>query len=535
MTDRVKLAAPLCALLVVLFGAAPAFAERAPVAQERLATLVRGEAAARSIVLRQEEKLDAAAQTIAEQALEGVSGRAAARSALWQHDVRDAGFQCHVILAARAPDDAAARHLLQDALAWEDADVGAVAVVSRRKQTAVVFLVVKRVARFREHGSVALPPAAIPRLVVTDPLGRVEVRGMRAHAIRADSWLFDPEAPTPGRWLFELESAGAEGVSLAAIWLVEGTAAVRAPVASTESAAAWDDPLGLGPVGLGGFGAPPAAVAVEQGWSLGAGRAPDRSPGSADRDAVEGAFWTVLVARREAARSRELRRWTALTLPARQGAAAAVDGGRYERLTERLLRGDVPALHPEEHLLVAGTPMLAWSLLLSEAASRSAILGDKELGSLGVALRPHGPGSWALGLSLVLADGRLALGGSWRGLAVGHLQADRAAHGLPALGERVALDRIATRTAEDVAAAGVLDLTDAARAQLVAEVRASTPQIRGVAVDVLVTTEPSAVAGRAHPLDPAYSEVGVGVAQPGQGVRGQPPGSVVLVLILVQR
>lgn len=533
MMDRVKATSGLLVVLCALCGLVPtAKAERTAVAEERLVALLRSEAARNSVLLRQEEELQAAARALAVEALNGATGRGVARSVLWDHDVRDAEFDAVVLVGKGAPNDAAARPLLQSAVDWSRVDVGAVAVVTERRMTAVAFLLVRRVARFREPGIVSVPHDGRPRLVVTDPLGRVHERGLRPHPIRADAWHFDPATPDlSGRWLFELEVAQGGRASLAAIWLADGRVATASPKAAE---APPHNPLGLGPRGLGDGGE--AAQASEAlAWSIGSERPPSRAPEAADAAALEELLWTLLGARRRVDRQLAPRRWSALTATARDGARAAVDGEPPGRLVQRLMDREVAALNAEEHLLVAGSPLIAWALLLSEPRSRAGILGGHALGSVGAALRADGPGAWALGLSVVLAQGRLGPGGGWRDLVLAHLQVDRDAAGLPRLAPREVLDALALRTAEEVVAAGVLDLDQEARGALIAEVRGTARQILGVGVDVIVTTDPNVVAERAHTRDPNYSEVGLGVLQPAESFAGQPAGSLVLVLVFVQR
>lgn len=533
MDDRVKLGTPLLALLLVLL-AVPARAERPAAGERRLDALLRAEAARHEVLLRQEEKLDAAAEALARQALDGVTGRAVARVTLWEHDVRDAEFAAHVLLADAPPDDAAAKLFLGSTIDWSAANVGAVAVVTIKRRTAVAFVTVHRQARFRGGDVVVVPTDARPRLVVTDPLGRVSVRRLDRHPIQGDAWLYDASTPARGRWLFELELDRASGRSLAAIWLPEQVVfASTPPPPVTSNLPPADDPLGLGPGGLGGYRG--AVVAPESGWNVGDANAPDHAPGVADESLVSDALWLLLEARRRAAERPPPRRWSALDSIGRRAAKTVVAGGRPGRLTQRLIDAEIGALHPEEHLLVAGTPLIAWSLLLSEPASRAAIVGTKPLAGLGVALRPEEPGSWSIGLALEVAEGRVGGGGSWRGIALATLQAARDAHGLPRLAVRKALDTIAGRTADEVAAAGLLDVSDEARAEIVGEVRRVTPQLLGVGVDVLITTDPADVAAREHTVDRAYSEVGLGVVQPGRAIAGHPPGSLVLVLVFVQR
>ena len=81
MIDRVKLAAVLLSVLCVLCFCAPeARAERAVVAEARLGELLRAQAASQSVMLRQEEELQEAARALAEEALQGATGRAVART-----------------------------------------------------------------------------------------------------------------------------------------------------------------------------------------------------------------------------------------------------------------------------------------------------------------------------------------------------------------------------------------------------------------------------------------------------------------------
>ena len=534
MIDRVKLAAVLLSVLCVLCFCAPeARAERAVVAEARLGELLRAQAASQSVMLRQEEELQEAARALAEEALQGATGRAVARTVLWAHDVRDAEFDAVVLVGKRAPDDVAATLLLDSSVDWTRADVGAVAVASHKKRTAVAFILVNRVARFRERGTVALPTDALPRLVVTDPEGRVQMRRLKRHPVRPDSWSFDPSTPDlPGQWIFELEAQQGSRPSLAAIWLATGEGA-RARPGQEKRGPAPNDPLGVGPRGLGaGDQATVAPSGLE--WTIGAPRAPLRDPTPADAAALEEYVWSLLGARRRVARQTVPRRWSALNPAARDGAGAVVHGERPRRLVTRLMEREVAALKAEEHLLVAGSPLIAWALLLSEPASRAGVIGSHYLGTVGAVLRSEGPGSWSVGLSLVLARGRLDAGGSWHDLVLGHVQADRDAARLPRLASRKTLDDIAQRTAGEIVAAGELDLSEEARAALIDEIRGNR-EILGVGVDVMITTDVNAVAEREHTRDPNYSEVGLGVLRPAEGVAGQPPGSLVLVLVFVQR
>ena len=533
MKDPVKLASVLLAAVSALVLATPASAERPAAAERRLVELARDEAASRQVLLRQDERVDAAAEAIAAQALAGVTGRGPSRMALWEAGVRDARFEAFVLLADRAPSDVAARQLLAANVDWEHASVGAVAVVTEKRRTAVAFVFAERVARFRDDATVVLPTGARPQLVTTDPLGRVTSRRITAHPVKTGAWSFDPSAPVPGRWLFELVDS--QTGALAAIWLAPGAPRLVArPDPSTPVPPPVEDPLGLGPGGLGGFGAAPIET-EDSGWMLDPGRAPDRPPAGDDIASVELALWTLVQARRQVAGQGSPRRWTALTPVARGGGSTALRGAHPGPLAQRLVADGVGALRPEEHLLSAGTPMVAWSLLLAEEASRGAILGPKALGTVGVALREEGPGAWSLGLSLLFAAGRTSGATSWRELLLAHLQDDRDGARLPRLGIRGRLDTIAATAAEQVAAAGHIDLDEGERAALIQTVKDASPGIRGVGIDVLVTTSAEAVTGRRHGLDSAYSEVGLGVVEPAGGLPGQPPGSVVVVLVFVQR
>jgi hypothetical protein len=533
MMDRVKLAVGLLVALQVLgLGAPDAHAERAVAAEARLGDLLRAEAARHSVLLRQEEELQQAARALAQCALDGATGRAVARTVLWDHDVRDAEFDAFVLLGKRAPDDTATSLLLGSSVDWTRARVGAVGVVTHKRRTAVAFVLVRRVARFRGGGAVALPTGALPRLVVTDPTGQVHVRRLQRHPVRPDSWSFDPSTPDlAGRWLFELEVQQGGGTSLAAIWPATARGSVVAP--PQRSVPSPDDPLGVGPRGLGA-GGEAVADPTSLEWTIGAERAPLRDPAPADAAALEQYLWSLLGARRRVARQPAPRRWPALTSTARDGASAVVNGERPGRLVGRLMEREVAALKAEEHLLVAGSPHIAWALLVSEPASRAAIVGGQRLGSVGAVLQSDGPGNWSVGLSLVLAEGRIDAGGSWHDLVLAHVQAERDAARLPRFASRDPLNEIAQRTARHIAAAGELDLSDEARAALIAEIRGNR-EILGVGVDVMITNDVNRVAEREHTRDPSYSEIGLGVSRPPGRINGQPEGTLVLVLVFVQR
>jgi len=458
------------------------------------------------------------AEAIARGALDGQDGPALALTAARAEGLRDPWIHPTTLVFDELPPTAALTSILASAdVPWERTTHGAVGLASRGGRTAVCFLAVERLARFARD-QVTLPKGTVAaRLLVLSPLGQLERRELlprRGSSFTLDHGIED----IAGAWVLQLEAVAPSGEArLAALWTVrKEKPAPKEPVAA-------DNPLGLGPGGMGGVDRRPAPDSADA-WIAGSDDAPSRAPTQQDAERVEDYLRSVLASQRRVLRLSPFLVDAAVTRVAR-ARSASLDAA-VEPVANRLVAAGLAPLSADEIVLSATSPVEALEFLLGSGSSRDLLLAEQP-GAYGVGVTLQGrAGEWSLALTLIRAE--LGDGGSLRDIFVEHVSRGRKAAAVGQLLFRPSLDAVAARAAGIVGPREEARLTDAERTALVSEVRAAFPDTRSVAFDVLFSSDPSAIALRPRLAEGRWSEAGLAVDDAGAS-------GFVTVLVLVSR
>lgn len=471
--------------------------------------------------LASDDALQRTADAIARATLDGRSGGLLAFALGRAEGLRDPSLYPVTLTFDEVPPASALRPVLAAAdVPWARATHGAVGIASRGGRTAVCFLAAERQARFAGD-LVHLPQGTVAaRLLVTNPLGQVERRELLPR--KGASFVLDNGIEDlAGAWVFELEAVASNNEArLAALWTVtRDRPRPKEPVAA-------DNPLGLGPGGMGGVTARPSPRSPDA-WMVRAGDAPDRAPTVDDANDVEAHLRAILATHRRVLRLPTLTVDAALTRVARARATAASQGEpASEPVANRLVAAGLAPLSAEEVLLTARDPTEALEVLLGAPESRALLLSPRS-DSFGIGLTLQGrAGDWSLVVTAIRAE--LGEGGSLRDVFLEHVGRGREAARVGALLFKGPLDAVAARAASLVAPRGAATLSDAERSGLVGEVRAALPDTRGVAFEVLFTADPSSIATRRRVAESRWSEAGLAVGDAGEA-------GFVTVLVLVER
>jgi hypothetical protein len=522
MHSPVKLT-PTLACMLVWMAVAPGGA-RAETPREVLGRVLAEAAHEAGGSLSFEDPLDRVAKRISEVALDGTGSPLVHQQIAWAEGLRDVSLHPLTLVAEELPPAVALRAMLGTApIDWSATRFAGAGVTRGDGRVAATFLLVQRSAIFGAE-TVLLPAETTEaRLMVTNPLGQVERRALVPAGDPGRFRRDESIQALPGTWLFELERITPRGPELLALWPVSGEDAPPSSDASTT------DTLGLGPGGLGATEETLRATGG-LGWTRGGDAPPDRPPRVHDAEAVERHLRAVLLARRRAAGLSRLDVHAGVTAVARSRSGSELDGPAETRpAAARLLDAGITPLSVDEIVVVAPDPIVGWALLMAEPGTRALILRSG-VASFGLGAGIHSNGQrWSVALTLLRAE-LGAEGATWPAVVRAHLGRARQEAGLGALYPRAPLDALAAAAADEIAALGVASMSEARRGQLVADTRALVPDSVSVGIDVLVTRDPSAVAGVAHVTERRFAELGVGVVEVPDSDAG-----FAIVLVLVQR
>lgn len=500
-------------------------------------------------LLIEDARLGTVARWTASEGLFGRADAAAVRERLWAEGVLDFEFLPLVVATEEGDVVDQLIPLLQDrGVAWERFNSVAVGAARRGEQTSLAVVLSRRAASFTVAGGdgprVRLPTGYdAPVVFATRPDGAVERRDLVAYG---DGWLVQAHAPMEGRWLFELLAEGASGPEVLALWptvvgAIEGVEVrpTRTPPSATEPFP--DD----GPVAWSPYqGADPTDQPSDSaGWISGRSTGPDRAPTPDDARAAEDRLWAMIAATRRSRGLISLRRHAGITRAARRQARELATGP-FAHHTEsgtaldRLSAEGLTAARATENIARASDVSQAHAALMASPAHRANLLDPRvSTGGVGVVLTRDPTGRWSAVVSEVFAtlldaDGE---GADWQSALAHRLNDRRTARGMKLLVVRETFGGYARGAAEDVVASGEPRLSTERRKELAEEVRFHFLNARDVGIDMVVTAEPATVDLVEHTLDPRFTELGVGIVRLPEPMGEHSVGTLVIVLLFVER
>ncbi|MCP4870931.1 MAG: hypothetical protein GY898_19680 [Proteobacteria bacterium] len=514
-------------------------------------------------VLIEDRALGRVATWAAAQRLRGETELAHFRHRLWAEGVRDFEFLPLVITATDSDPVAALETALQDrSVRWGRYNSIAVAASRLGATTSVAVLLSRRTATFVDNG-VTSPDEALlrisgdytsPVLYVTRPDGFVE---RRTPYRDGDVWRADVATPFDGGWLFELMADGPTGPEVLALWPRTRSGAgpldLSAEPAATVGLGDPPDPTEpfppTGPVAWTPYEtetssversrqAPPDSAA----WVQGSGAGPDRAPTAQDAKAAEDRLWELISATRAARGRPSLKRHSSVTTSARKHARELVVGPfGHETASgtalDRLGSEGLTAARATENIARAADVAQAHAALMASPSHRANLLDPLvEVGGVGVVLTREPNGRWSamaaeVFATLLVEDGPV----DWPEALADRIDARRVAAGREPLTRRDTFSAMAERAAAEMIESGVLKLTPERRKELAEEVRFHFINARNVGIDLLVTAEPRAVDQLAHVQDERYTELGAAVIRLPTRLGDHAAGSLVVVLLFVER
>ncbi len=513
-------------------------------------------------LLAEDERLDAVARWLAGAAMREVPEPAAVRHRLWQEGVYDFEFLPIVVLSEGGdPLDALPAMLDDRAAPWERYNSLAVAAAKRGKRRTVAVLLTRRTASFVPTGQpdrlqVRLPADyREPAIFATRPDGLVDERpGLNL----GDRWELDLTTGIDGAWLFELMADGPTGPEVVALWPgvdAQGHGVGRPGAdllgrrpADAPQAGRPQDPTEPfpqeGPVAWNPYaevetGAMPADSA---GWVAGGAAGPDRRPTPDDAKAAEDQLWSLVDATRKSRGLTPLRRDPAITRAARKQAKELSSGPfGHETLSgtalDRLGAEGLTAARVTENIARASDVGQAHAAMMASPAHRANLLDpDVTSGGVGVVLRRESDGRWTAVISEVFAS-LLARdeGVDWPQALAHRINDRRTAAGLQALVPRDTMSGLAHEVALEVARSDQASLPADRRAKLAEQIRFHYMNARNVGIDLVITAEPGTVAGLGHALEPTFRELGIGVVRLEERLGAHAAGSLVVVVVFVER
>jgi len=522
--------------------AAPRSGASAPEIRAAVDRLVRQQARDRSdAVLATDPRLDAVARWAAGQAFRGEPPGPAVREQLWAEGVRDFEFLPITLVADGSPLPALEQLLQDRAVRWERYNHLAVAVRRAGERAAVCVLLSRRLAVTTGDAAatrLSLPADySSPRLYVTAPDGSVAER--RATPTQS-GWVLDVRGPgQDGRSLLELVADGPTGPEVLSLWPSRADGQPGSKVIRRSELQSGDGSPQANPYATAGTA---EAAADLLPWIRGAAAGPDRAPDSADAAAAEGYLRGLIDATR-AARGLPAIQWRIeLARAARQHARELGAGQPFGHETtsgtalDRVAAHGLVAARATENVAAAADVAQAHGAFLASPAHRANLLDPAELsGGVGVLLRRDDQGRWSAVSSLVFA--RILEGDAlgFQDLVVEAIQAKRAAVGYEPFAVRGRLSVLAGEAADAIAERGDFALPEADRRALVDRVRFYFNGVEDVGLDVLVTADPDGVQRVAHITAPELVEVGAGVRKLDRPLGPHPAGSLLVVLIFVNR
>jgi hypothetical protein len=512
-------------------------------------------------LLTEDDRLAEVARWVAAETLDAPPELAAVRHKMWVEGVRDFEFLPISIAVDVADPVEALEGLLQDnAVAWERFNVLAVGAARRGRLRSVSVLLTRRAATFvpaMEQDAVLVRLSGAhdaPTLFATMPDGTVD---RRPGVAVGDRWRLDTGMTVAGGWLFELLAEGPRGPEVLAMWPdhLAGDAPRRAPSEVTILGApagpgSPPDPTepfpDEGPVAWSpysdfeapGGGAPRDSAA----WVTGGGPGPDRSPTADDARAAEDHLWSLLNATRTSRGLVPLRRDPGVTRAARKQARELSRGDfGHETISgtalDRIGAEGLTASRVTENIARAADVAQAHAALMASPAHRANLLDPSvSAGGVGVVLRRDTSGRWTAVVSEVFATllGRTDEA-DWPVALSNRINDQRLAVGLETLTLRETMSGIAEAAALGVIESGVLTLPPERRSALAEELRFHYLNARNVGVDLVVTAAPETVERLGHVMEPTFSEVGIGVVRLEERLGEHAAGSLVVVLLFVER
>jgi uncharacterized protein YkwD len=511
-------------------------------------------------LLVEDRALGRVATWAAAQGLRGQTETAAFRHQLWAEGIRDFEFLPIVVTVQGADPIAALKITLEDrSVRWGRYNSLAVAATRMGPTTSVAVLLSRRTADFLEQeGSpdeVMLRIAseyAVPTLFVTRPDGLVE----RRPPLRdGDLWRADLSTPFPGAWLFELMAEGPLGPEVLALWprTRSDLGRVRGRSSPVEVGLRdWPNPTAhphRGPIAWTPYPTSDDVDARQRvapidsaSWVQGSGAGPDRPPTAADAQAAEDRLWELISATRAARGLPALRRHPSITSAARKHARELAVGpfGHETASGTALDRLGAEGLTPArvtENIARAADITQAHAALMASPAHRANLLDPTvSAGGVGVVLTREPSGRWSAVAAEVFAtlladDGPV----DWPTALADRIDARRVAAGREPLIRRDTISAIARRAADEMIEAGVLKLTPQRRKGLAEEIRFHYINTHNVGIDLMVTAEPRSVDRIAHVLDDRFTELGAAVVRLPVRIDDHPAGSLLVVLLFVER
>ncbi|MEE2830146.1 MAG: CAP domain-containing protein [Myxococcota bacterium] len=477
----------------------------------------------------QDTRLEAVASWMASAALDQRKQRSAIRQRLWQEGVRDFEFCPAVVVGPGEEVLAGLEEVLEDRnVDWSRFNAVGLSVQASGDRTAIALLLTRRSATFvgtqdPRDRIVLRGGYSKPRLFVTNPSGGVERR--EAHE-ESGIWTLNLSTEGEGSWLFELMAEGQRGPEVLALWPVRGTAALRRglfqtrPPAPTVPSTTPDD----------------AAA-----WVRGGAPGPDRSPTSEDVTAAEDRLWDLIQEARTARGLSTLERLDGIRQAARQQAGDLGRGEAFGHHTssgtalDRLGQADVLVSRVVENVALAADVSMAHAALMASPAHRANLLDpDVEAAGVGVVLRRDSAGRWSAAVSEVLVE-LLPDVEAREAILFEHINEARRRGGLLELKLSRVLSNEARKAASWVVDSAGLTLPDGARNSLTRAVRFHYVSVGRIGVDLIVTNDLSAVTDLHHVGGRTYDEVGIGAAVLRQRMGVHAPGTLVAVLVFIER
>lgn len=204
---------------------------------------------------------------------------------------------------------------------------------------------------------------------------------------------------------------------------------------------------------------------------------------------------------------------------------------------ERLHSEGVTVLRANENVAIAADVAQVHAALMASPAHRANLLDpDVSSGGVGIVLRRDGRGRWSVVVSelfaVVLADGD---GDQWTGMVLNRINDRRGAEGLGPLRRRGRLDEVALEASAMLIEVGSTEFAPEQRRAIAEKARFHFLNVRRVGVDLLITTDPTAVDRIEHSLDPGYREIGVGIVRLEQSLSNHAPGALVITVVFAER
>ena len=535
---------------------------------------------------QRDRELREVASWVASQALVGGSDRATVRDRLWRQGVRDFEFQPVTVVGSGDSLVAAITPLLADsAVDWKRYNRFAVAVATAGSRWSVSLVATRRVGVLRptsdgEQLVLRLPEGySRPRVYATLPSGDVVERP--AHLRGPGAWTLEAGAdPIAGTSLLELLADGSRGPEVLAIWQslggqlkqVSGAPTPRlgtSPAGSSSLDASVADeerrtPREGRPLAANPYRQPSSSAGLstaqtgetDQGdvrriqaladgaaWVVGAAPGPLRSPQPEDAAAAEEHLWRLVQATRKSRGLLPLRKVAELVRAARRHAGDISRGEPFGHVTssgtamERLHREGVTVLRAQENVAIAADVAQVHAALMASPAHRANILDpDVSSGGFGVVLRRDASGRWSAVASelfaVVLADGD---GDQWAGMVLNRINDRRRSEGLGPLRRRGRLDEVAREASAMLIEVGSTEFAPDQRRAIAEKARFHFLNVHRVGVDLLITTDPTAVDQVAHSIDPGYREIGVGIVRLQQPLRDHAAGALIITLVFAER